>query len=103
MTSVIDYTPEKPEPEQSPFPDDQVVLETADKSEGGFHLPEPDLENLAVLTTHLPNKPILPWNHYDSPWENEENQDLQSMLVESKTNSEEITENLQETDSDALE
>ncbi|NEO02111.1 MAG: hypothetical protein F6J94_14435 [Moorea sp. SIO1F2] len=31
-------------------------------------LPEPDPENITVLTRNLPNKPILPWNHYDSPW-----------------------------------
>ena len=32
-------------------------------------LPEPDPENITVLTRNLPNKPILPWNHYDSPWD----------------------------------
>lgn len=31
-------------------------------------LPEPDLRNITVLTRKLPNNPILPWNHYDSPW-----------------------------------
>ncbi|EGJ33409.1 hypothetical protein LYNGBM3L_34710, partial [Moorena producens 3L] len=31
-------------------------------------LPEPDPENITVLTRNLPNEPILPWNHYDSPW-----------------------------------
>jgi hypothetical protein len=31
-------------------------------------LPEPDPDNITVLTRNLPNKPILPWNHYDSPW-----------------------------------
>ncbi|PSB22614.1 hypothetical protein C7B61_08060 [filamentous cyanobacterium CCP1] len=31
-------------------------------------LPEPDLKNITVLTSNLPNSPILPWNHYDSPW-----------------------------------
>lgn len=35
-------------------------------------LPEPDPDNITVLTRNLPNKPILPWNHYDSPWEEEE-------------------------------
>ncbi len=33
-----------------------------------FHLPEPDTENITVLTRELPNNPILPWHHYDSPW-----------------------------------
>jgi hypothetical protein len=31
-------------------------------------LPEPDRENITVLTRALPNDPILPWHHYDSPW-----------------------------------
>ncbi|NJL82285.1 MAG: hypothetical protein HC890_03785 [Chloroflexaceae bacterium] len=31
------------------------------------HLPEPDPENITVLTQNLPNTPILPWNQYDSP------------------------------------
>ena len=35
-------------------------------------LPEPDAENITVLTNKLPNKPILPWNRYDSPWEEPE-------------------------------
>ncbi|MEM8543320.1 MAG: hypothetical protein AAGF66_04910 [Cyanobacteria bacterium P01_H01_bin.119] len=33
-----------------------------------FHLPEPDTENITVLTENLPNAPILPWHRYDSPW-----------------------------------
>ncbi|MFP4007015.1 MAG: hypothetical protein ACLFV6_03270 [Spirulinaceae cyanobacterium] len=35
-------------------------------------LPEPDRDNITVLTNKLPNKPILPWNRYDSPWSEEE-------------------------------
>jgi len=31
-------------------------------------LPAPDLQNITVLSRKLPNRPILPWNHYDSPW-----------------------------------
>jgi len=27
-----------------------------------------DLDNITVLTRKLPNRPILPWNHFDSPW-----------------------------------
>ncbi len=34
-----------------------------------LEIPEPDAENITVFTHNLPNKPILPWNHYDSPWE----------------------------------
>ncbi len=31
-------------------------------------LPKPDVNNITVLTQSLPNEPILPWHHYDSPW-----------------------------------
>ncbi|WP_448571821.1 hypothetical protein, partial [Trichothermofontia sp.] len=31
-------------------------------------LPEPDNDNITVLSSKLPNEPILPWNRYDSPW-----------------------------------
>lgn len=31
-------------------------------------LPEPDMDNITVLTRELPNEPILPWHRYDSPW-----------------------------------
>lgn len=35
-------------------------------------LPEPDPDNITVLTHKLPNTPILPWNRYDSPWDESE-------------------------------
>lgn len=38
----------------------------------GVQLPEPDTENITVLTHQLPNEPILPWHHFDSPWLKEE-------------------------------
>ena len=46
-----------------------------DRSGKRLNLPEPDPDNITVLTRNLPNKPILPWHHYDSPWSeaNEEN------------------------------
>ncbi|MFQ4135889.1 hypothetical protein PGN35_006170 [Nodosilinea sp. PGN35] len=31
-------------------------------------LPEPDASNITVLTESLPNEPVLPWHHFDSPW-----------------------------------
>lgn len=37
-------------------------------SGGHLTLPGPDPDNITVLTRNLPNKPILPWIHYDSPW-----------------------------------
>ncbi|NJM86500.1 MAG: hypothetical protein HC847_04100 [Hydrococcus sp. RU_2_2] len=39
-----------------------------------IELPQPDAENITVLTDKLPNKPILPWNRYDSPWEESESE-----------------------------
>ncbi len=46
-----------------------------------LNLPEPDPDNITVLTRNLPNKPILPWHHYDSPWSeaNEENSEGSDM------------------------
>ncbi|BAQ62746.1 hypothetical protein GM3708_3152 [Geminocystis sp. NIES-3708] len=41
-----------------------------------FKLPDPDLDNITVLTENLPNKPILPWNRYDSDWDENLNQDI---------------------------
>lgn len=46
--------------------------EKPEESESKIALPEPDAENITVLTHKLPNKPILPWNRYDSPWEESE-------------------------------
>jgi hypothetical protein len=43
-------------------PTDSSVLEKR------IRLPEPDMSNITVLTRQLPNEPILPWHHYDSPW-----------------------------------
>jgi hypothetical protein len=31
-------------------------------------LPDPDVSNITVLTESLPNEPVLPWHHFDSPW-----------------------------------
>ncbi len=44
---------------------DQADTATAKKV---VRLPEPDTENITVLTHELPNEPILPWHRYDSPW-----------------------------------
>lgn len=42
----------------------------ANQEEGeGIKLPDPDMENVTVLTENLPNNPIIPWHRYDSPWE----------------------------------
>lgn len=53
----------------------QAIDNGEEKTDNGtlrIELPEPDAENITVLTHKLPNKPILPWNRYDSPWEESE-------------------------------
>ncbi|WP_414588271.1 hypothetical protein [Scytonema sp. PCC 10023] len=66
-----------------------------------LRLPKPDAANITVITPNLPNKPILPWTHFDSPWlESEENhqeegkeEDKKSTLdTEESTNSEPETD-----------
>ena len=46
--------------------------EVNSEQEGGFKLPDPDMDNVTVLTDNLPKNPILPWRNYDSPWEDTE-------------------------------
>ncbi len=70
------------EPNQDPKYDQQN--ETNHEQEEGIKLPDPDMENVTVLTDNLPNNPILPWNHYDSPWEEEPEEENQ----EEKSNNE---------------
>ncbi|WP_416676330.1 hypothetical protein [Egbenema bharatensis] len=45
---------------------------SVEESTDRIKLPKPDLKNITVLTNKLPNSPILPWNHYDSPWLDDE-------------------------------
>lgn len=63
---MTDTIPQNSAPPPTPVPGE----ESADPEE--FDLPEPDPENITVLSKSLPNKPILPWNRYDSPWKDEE-------------------------------
>lgn len=76
--------------------------EAEDNATVRIELPEPDAENITVLTHKLPNKPILPWNRYDSPWEeseaeqkatteNEEKQEHLPDLISSNVEQEEET------------
>lgn len=44
---------------------DQILDSGPDKR---VTLPKPDTNNITVLTESLPNEPILPWHHFDSPW-----------------------------------
>ena len=53
-------------------PEAQAPLPVSPSPVKGLRLPEPDRENITVLLHNLPNAPVLPWNHYDSPWEGEE-------------------------------
>lgn len=48
-------------------------------------LPEPDPDNITVLTRNLPNKPILPWNHYDSPWQEAQEEDAIASETDNQT------------------
>jgi hypothetical protein len=52
-----------------------INTETESNNNSQIQLPEPDSDNITVLTDKLPNTPILPWNHYDSPWDESENKD----------------------------
>lgn len=45
-----------------------MISSASMKADDRIKLPKPDLRNITVLTRKLPNFPILPWNHYDSPW-----------------------------------
>lgn len=47
-----------------------------------LRLPEPDPANITVLTKNLPNNPILPWNHFDSPWLEQEAETLEPDALE---------------------
>ncbi len=47
-----------------------------ESSKKPVQIPDPDQDNITVLTENLPNKPILPWNHYDSPWEEGEREEV---------------------------
>ncbi len=72
-----------------------------DTNESGetLTLPEPDPDNITVLTRNLPNKPILPWSHYDSPWQEgeEEKPDEEANPSEEDTQKlEQGTENLEQ-------
>ncbi|MGA1264141.1 MAG: hypothetical protein ACO331_09585 [Prochlorothrix sp.] len=56
-------------PQSAPSPSAPSKTEAPAKA---FRLPKPDRENITVLLHNLPKDPVLPWNHYDSPWEGQE-------------------------------
>ncbi len=67
-------------------------VENTDQEDGleqqkPIRLPEPDTNNITVLTKELPNDPILPWHRYDSPWLGAESSEAESSEAESTSNS----------------
>ena len=65
MNSHIPETQSVPNPEVAPIPESEPA------KGHGLQLPEPDRHNITVLLHNLPQKPVLPWNRYDSPWQEE--------------------------------
>lgn len=66
-----------------------------------LRLPKPDPANITVITPNLPNKPILPWTQFDSPWlESEENhpEEVEEEGLESTPDSQEPANSKPETD-----
>jgi hypothetical protein len=67
-------------------------LKESDLRGSSLRLPKPDPANITVLTRNLPNKPIIPWTHFDSPWlDGEDNASPESETQESQ-NSEQLTD-----------
>lgn len=76
---MTDTIPQNSAPPPTP-PPEEVVVAQADRAD--LDLPEPDPENITVLSKSLPNKPILPWNRYDSPWQEEEEPPPEELALE---------------------
>lgn len=75
----FDLIDSHPTSEGVPTQNNSLAAESAECSQGDNHhsdtgaekrvaLPKPDTNNITVLTESLPNEPILPWHHFDSPW-----------------------------------
>ncbi|MBD2580382.1 hypothetical protein [Oscillatoria sp. FACHB-1406] len=79
--STVELSQESPEDSTDPA---QSRSEARVPEEREFVLPEPDPEQIAVLTNKLPDTPILPWNHYDSPWREEEEEPTEEVSVASE-------------------
>ncbi|MEY3299436.1 MAG: hypothetical protein RLZZ597_2696 [Cyanobacteriota bacterium] len=62
--------PQPPQaPDMKPAEFSQTETDTSETVlEKRVALPKPDTNNITVLTESLPNEPILPWHHFDSPW-----------------------------------
>lgn len=68
-------------------PNESTSTETQETHTNRIDLPQPDAENITVLTDKLPNKPILPWNRYDSPWEGTEEAETEESAQETTSES----------------
>lgn len=75
--------PEAPSPAWSTFelPHGDSDVGTSVKT---LRLPKPDRDNITVLLHNLPKDPVLPWNHYDSPWEGQGSQEDEAVQSEEK-------------------
>ncbi len=93
---ISSSTPSNPDRQLTPPCPDSITPHYAEEAENAvtslpeenneitLELPEPDSDNITVLTDKSPNKPILPWNHYDSPWEDSEIREEPSSTNEEK-------------------
>jgi len=66
-----------------------------------LNLPEPDPDNITVLTRNLPNTPILPWNHYDSPWQDSEAEEIEQEPDRSGQDIDNLTQNAEDLEESA--
>ncbi len=69
ITLMNSNTSPRPTQEPSPPKPDGVDPSSEIPAEDALDLPEPDPDNITVLSKKAPNRPILPWNRYDSPWD----------------------------------
>ncbi len=79
--------PQPPQaPDMKPAEFSQTETDTSETVlEKRVALPKPDTNNITVLTESLPNEPILPWHHFDSPWLEKEEPAAEETPVEEPT------------------
>jgi len=82
-------------------PEAQTAVPASPSPVKGLRLPEPDRENITVLLHNLPDAPVLPWNHYDSPWEGEEEANLEEASSDRVTDDESAGEDSSESTGEA--
>lgn len=62
-------------------------------------LPKPDVDNITVLTKNLPNGPVLPWHHFDSPWLKQDEEEAEADTTPESEES--MSKDISEDDEDA--